>query len=135
MSRKAKKTDDNSILRNSKLVESRTAKMATPYIISSLSVALVSMIDSLVAGRNIGAVALAAVAATAPIFSIEQILDCFIGYGIDKLMIQEVGKGNRKTANRIFGSILVAVAVIYALVFSVIDLNFITVTVGYPESV
>ena len=120
MGRKEKTTVDNSILRNSKLVESRTAKMAAPYIISSMSVALVSMIDSLVAGRNIGAVALAAVAATAPIFSIEQILDCFIGYGIDKLMIQEVGKGNRKTANRIFGSILVAVAVIYALVFSVI---------------
>ena len=89
-----KKLVNDSILRNSKLMESRTAKMATPYIFSTLSVALVSTINSLVAGRNIGAVALAAVAVTAPFFSIEQILDCFIGYSIDKLMIQEVGKGD-----------------------------------------
>lgn len=122
MGRKEKKLVNNSILRNSKLMESRTAKMATPYIFSTLSVALVSAINSLIAGRNIGAVALAAVAATAPFFSIEQILDYFLAYGIDKLMIQEVGKGNRKAANRIFGSILVAVTAAYVLVFGLIIL-------------
>lgn len=120
MSRKEKAIVNNSILRNSKLMESRTAKMATPYIFSTLSVPLVSAINSLVAGRNIGAVALAAVAATAPFFSIEQILDYFFAYGIDKLMIQEIGKGDRKAANRIFAAILVAVTAAYVLVFGVI---------------
>ena len=94
--------------------------MATPYIGSALSVALVTMIDSLVAGRSIGPEALAAVAATAPLISISEILHCLLGFGIDKLMIQEIGRGNRKAANRIFAIVLVAVAVVFALVYLLI---------------
>lgn len=120
MSRKKQKPENNSILKNSELMESRTKKMATPYIAGTLSVALVSLIDSLIAGRSIGSEALAAVAATAPLLSIGEILHCLLCFGVDKLMIQMIGKGDRKAANRIFGSVLVAIAVIFVLVFGLI---------------
>ncbi len=107
---------DFDILRNSALIAGRTRKMALPYIGSTLCVAAVTAIDSMVAGISISSAALAAVAAAAPLLAVKQILHCLLGYGIDKLMIQAIGKGKRKEADRIFGAILIAVFAVFLAV-------------------
>ena len=111
-----KQNRNNSIYRTSSLISARTRKMAFPYIGSTLCVAAVTAIDSLVAGVSIGSQALAALTAVSPFLSIEQILHCLLGYGIDKLMIRAIGNGKRQEANRIFGTVLTAVFFIYLLV-------------------
>ena len=113
--RKSKKNDR--LVRNSVLIADRTKKMALTYIGSTLCAQAVILVDSLVAGISIGPEALAAIAAAGPLLAIEQILHCILGFGIDKLMIQEIGKGNRKEANRIFGAILITVALVYMSVY------------------
>ena len=60
---------------------------------------------------------MAAIAAAAPLLAIEQILHCLLGFGIDKLMIRSIGKGNRKEADRIFGAVLIAVLAVYLIVY------------------
>ena len=103
------------IERNSALIADRTVKMALPYICSTICVAAVAAIDSLVAGISIGTEALAAIAASGPLLAITQILHCLLGFGTDKLMIRSVGRGNRKEADRIFGAILIAVFAVYGV--------------------
>lgn len=105
------------IYRKSSLIAGRTRKMAFPYISSTLCVAAMAAIDSLVAGIGIGSAALAAIAASGPLLAVSQILHCLLGYGIDKLMIRAIGKGSRKEADRIFGAIIIAVFVVYCVVF------------------
>ena len=111
---------NNRVFRNSSLIAGRTKKMALTYIGSTICVAAVSLVDSLVAGISIGADALAAIAASGPLLAIEQILHCLLGVGIDKLMIRAVGKGKREEADRIFGAVLIAVAIVYVLVFGLL---------------
>ena len=106
----------NDIYRKSALVAGRTDKMALPYIGSMLGSAVVTAVDSVVAGVNIGKDALAAIAASGPLLAVTLILHCMLGYGIDKLMIRAIGKGNRKEADRIFGAIIIAVFVVYLAV-------------------
>ena len=91
--------------------------MALPYIGSTLCVAAVTAIDSMVAGISIGTEALAAIAAAGPLLAVAQILHCLLGYGIDKLMIRAIGNGRRKDADRIFGAIIIAVFVIFSAVY------------------
>ena len=105
------------IYRRSSLIAGRTSKMALPYIGSPLCAAAVTAIDSLIAGISIGADALAAIAASGPLLAVAQILHCLLGFGIDKLMIQAIGKGNRKEADRIFGAIIIAAFAVYLAVF------------------
>ena len=106
----------NDIYRKSALVAGRTDKMALPYIGSMLCAAVVTAVDSVVAGINIGKDGLAAIAASGPLLAVTLILHCMLGYGIDKLMIRAIGKGNRKEADRIFGAIIIAVFVVYLAV-------------------
>ncbi len=105
------------VFRKPSLIAGRTKKMALTYVGSTLCAAAVVVIDSLVAGVSIGPKALAAIAAAGPLLTVEQILHCLLGYGIDKLMIQAIGRGNRREADRIFGAILIAVLVVYVVVF------------------
>ena len=91
--------------------------MALPYICSTLCVAAVTAFDSMIAGISIGTDALAAIAASGPLLAVAQILHCLLGYGIDKLMIREIGKGRRKEADRIFASIIIAVLAVYLAVY------------------
>ena len=111
------KEQNDGIFRNSALIADRTKKMALTYIGSTICVAAVTLADSLIAGISIGPEALAAIAAAGPLLTIEQILHCLLGFGIDKLMIREIGKGKRKEADRIFGAVLIAVTVVYVLVY------------------
>ena len=112
-----KKEQYDGVQRNSLLIKGRTSKMAWTYIGSALCVAAVTAVDSLVAGISIGSDALAAIAAAAPFLAIGQILHCLLGFGIDKLMIQAIGRGKRKESNRIFGAVLIAVLAVYLIVF------------------
>ena len=105
------------IYRRSSLIAGRTGKMALPYIASTLCVAAVTAVDSMIAGINIGTDALAAIAAAGPLLAISDILHCLLGYGIDKLMIRAIGKGNRKEADRIFGAILIVVFAVFLAVY------------------
>ena len=93
---KKKKEKEGGVQRNSSLIRGRTSKMAWTYIGSALCVAAVTAFDSLIAGISIGSDALAAIAAAAPLLAIAQILHCLLGFGIDKLMIQAIGRGKRK---------------------------------------
>ena len=111
---------DMEIDRKSSLIAGRTKAMALTYIGSTFCAAAVVIIDSLVAGVSIGPEALAAIAAAGPLLTIGEILHCLLGYGIDKLMIQAIGRGKRKEADRIFGAILIAVAVVYLLVYIIL---------------
>ena len=115
--RKQEKVQAEGVFRRSSLIADRTKKMASPYIGSTLCVAIITLIDSLVAGISIGPQALAAIAASGPFLSITQILHCLLVYGVDKLMVREIGEGKRKEANRVFGAVLTAVIVIYLLVY------------------
>lgn len=90
--------------------------MGRIYVGSALCAALATAVDSLVAGAFIGTEALAAVAAAAPFLAVDGILHCLLGFGIDKLMIQAVGRGEREKADRIFATILLAVFVSYCIV-------------------
>lgn len=108
------KTD---IYRKSALIADRTRKMALPYICSTLCAAAVTAFDSMIAGISIGTDALAAIAASGPLLAVAQILHCLLGYGIDKLMIRAIGKGCRKEADRIFGSVIIAVLAVYLAVY------------------
>ena len=108
---------EDTLLRSSSLIAGTTKKMALTYVGSAMCAAAVVIIDSLVAGVSIGEKALAAIAAAGPLLSVGQILHCMLGFGIDKLMVQAIGKGKRGEANRIFGAILIAVIVVYLLVF------------------
>ena len=114
----AEQTDE--VIRKPSLIASATKKMAVTYLVSTVCAATVVIIDSLVAGISIGQDALAAIAAAGPILAIDQILHCLLGFGIDKLMVQAIGEGDRRRANRIFGAILVTVLVVYALVFALL---------------
>lgn len=106
---------DDGVFRKPWLIAGATKKMALTYVFGTVCAALVTIVDSLIAGVSIGQEALAAIAAAAPLLSIDQILHCLLGFGIDKLMVQAIGEGDRKKADRIFGAILIAVLVIYAL--------------------
>ena len=106
----------NDIYRKSSLIADRTDKMALPYIGSTLCSAAVTAVDSMVAGISIGEEALAAIAATGPLVAVTLVLHCMVGYGIDKLMIRAIGKGNRREADRIFGAIIIAAFVLYLAV-------------------
>ena len=108
------------VSRRPTLIAFATKKMAVTYLVSSMCAAAVTIIDSLVAGVSIGPDALAAMAAVAPLLSVDQILHCLLGFGIDKLMVQAIGEGDRKRSNRIFGAVLVAVFVVYVVVFGVL---------------
>ena len=120
MNEQKKEEPKNEVFRNSSLIAGRTKKMALTYIGSTICVAAVSLVDSLVAGISIGPDALAAIAAAGPLLAIEQILHCLLGFGIDKLMIRAIGKGKRKEADRIFGAVVIAVTVVYVLVFALL---------------
>ncbi len=108
------------VARTSSLIAGTTKKMADTYISGTVCAAVAVIIDSLVAGISIGPEALAAIAASGPLLTLPQILHCLLGFGIDKLMVQEIGKGRRKEANRIFGAVLIAVIVVFSLVFTLI---------------
>lgn|GEM_PF-4550651 len=110
------KKDHIEICRTSELINSRIKKMSVPIVTSSLCVALVTAIDALVAGTFIGSDALAAVAAAAPLLAIDEILHCLLGFGIDRLIIRSVSRGDRREANRIFGTILMTVFAVYLVV-------------------
>ncbi len=112
----SEKKDQIEIHRTSELIADRTTKMGVTFVASALCVALATAVDALVAGAFIGTEALAAVAAAAPFLAINGILHCLLGFGIDKLMIQSVARGNRKEADRIFGTVLIAVLVVYLIV-------------------
>lgn len=105
------------VFRKPELIAGATKKMAVTYIVGTVCAALVTIVDSLIAGISIGQEALAAIAAAGPLLCFDQILHCLLGFGIDKLMIQAIGEGDHKKANRIFGAILIAVTVIYVCVF------------------
>ena len=111
------KQDINDIYRKSSLIAGRTGKMALPYVGSTLCIAAVTACDSLIAGISIGTEALAAIAAAGPLLAVNQILHCLLGFGIDKLMIRAIGKGNRKEADRIFGAIIIAVIAVFLSVY------------------
>ena len=104
-------------LRKSALIAGTTKKMALTYVGGTVCAAAVVIIDSLVAGISIGEEALAAIAAAGPLLALGQILHCLLGFGIDKLMVQAIGEGKRKEADRIFGAVLIAVAVVFLVVF------------------
>ena len=112
-----KKEQEDGVQRNSELIAGRTQKMALTYIGSTICAATITAVDSLVAGISIGENALAAIAAAAPLLAIEQILHCLLCFGVDKLMIQAIGNGKRKEADRIFGSILITILAAYLIVF------------------
>ena len=105
------------VLRKPSLIAGTTRKMALTYVGGTVCAAAVVIIDSLVAGVSIGEEALAAIAAAGPLLALTQILHCLLGYGIDKLMVQAIGEGKRKKADRIFGAVLIAVTVVFLLVF------------------
>ena len=105
------------VLRKPSLIAGTTKKMALTYASSTVCAALVVIVDSLIAGISIGEEALAAIAAAAPLLSLMQILHCLLGFGIDKLMVQAIGEGKREEADRIFGAVLIAVVVVYLIVF------------------
>ena len=111
------KAKNEEVFRRSSLIAGRTGKMAMTYVFSTICVAAVTAVDSLFAGVCIGPEALAAIAAAAPFLTLNQILHCLLVFGVDKMMIQAIGRGKRKEADRIFGSILIAVAVVYLLVY------------------
>ena len=113
----AKDSQDEGVSRRPTLIAFATKKMAVTYLVSTLCAAAVTIVNSLVAGVSIGPDALAAMAAAAPILSVDQIMHCLLGFGIDKLMVQAIGEGDRKRADRIFGAVLVAVFVVYVVVF------------------
>ena len=108
------------VSRRPTLIAFMTKKMAVTYLASTLCAAAVTIINSLVAGVSIGPEALAAMAAAAPVLSVDQVLHCLLGFGIDKLMVQAIGEGDRKRADRIFGAVLVAVLVVYVVVFGIL---------------
>ena len=110
------------VSRKPSLIAGTTKKMAATYVLGTVCAAAVVIIDSLVAGVSIGAEALAAIAAAGPLLTVGEILHCLLGYGIDKLMVQAIGEGNRREANRIFGAVLLAVTAVYLLVFGAIIL-------------
>ena len=110
------------IFRKPFLIAGATKKMALTYIVGTVCAATVTIVDSLIAGVSIGQEALAAIAAAGPLLTLDQILHCLLGFGIDKLMVQAIGKGDRKKANRIFGAVLIAVPITYALVFGILIL-------------
>ena len=99
------------------LVAGRTQKMARHYVRSTLCVALATTVDSLVAGWQIGSDALAAISAVAPLLAIGQILHCLLAFGIEKIMIQHIGRGERREANRVFGTVLIAIFAVHLIVF------------------
>ncbi len=117
---KSNDTQDVGVSRRPTLIAHATKKMAVTYLVSALCAGAVTIVDSLIAGVGIGPGALAAITAAAPILSVDQILHCLLGFGIDKLMIQAIGEGDRRRANRIFGAVLVAVFVIYVAVFGML---------------
>ena len=108
--------EEDGVFRKPELIAGATKKMAVTYIVGAVCAALVTIIDSLIAGVSMGQEALAAIATAGPLLCFDQILHCMLGFGIDKLMIQAIGEGDHKKANRIFGAILIAVFVIYACV-------------------
>ncbi len=110
------------VSRTSSLVAYATGKMAVTYVFGTICASAVTIVDSLIAGVSIGQEALAAIAAAAPLLTMDQILHCVLGIGIDKLMIRAIGEGDRKKANRIFGTILITVPISYALVFGLLGL-------------
>lgn len=105
------------VFRKPSLIAGATKKMAFTYAGSAVCAAAIVIIDSLVAGVSIGEEALAAIAAAGPLLALPQILHCFLGFGVDKLMVQAIGEGKRREANRIFGAVLISVAVVFLLVF------------------
>ena len=110
------------VSRKPSLIAGTTKKMAATYVTGTVCAAAVVIIDSLVAGVSIGADALAAIAAAGPLLAVGDILHCLLGFGIDKLMVQAIGEGKRKEADRIFGAVLLAVTVVFLLVFGSIIL-------------
>lgn len=108
------------VFRKPSLIAGMTRKMALTYVGGAVCAAAVVIIDSLIAGVSIGADALAAIAAAAPLLSLGQILHCMLGFGIDKLMVQAIGEGKRNEANRIFGAVLAAVLVVYVVVYALL---------------
>ena len=103
------------VLRKPSLIAGATKKMALTYVFGAVCAASITVVDSLIAGVSIGQEALAAIATAGPLLSIDQILHCLLGFGIDKLMVQAIGEGDHKKADRIFGAILIAVLAIYGL--------------------
>ena len=108
---------NDEVLRKPSLIAGTTKKMALTYVGGTVCAAAVVIIDSLVAGVSIGEEALAAIAAAGPLLALTQILHCLLGFGVDKLMVQAIGEGKRKEADRIFGAVLIAVTVVFLLVF------------------
>ena len=105
------------MLRKPSLIAGTTKKMALTYVSGTAAAAAVVVIDALIAGVSIGEEALAAIAAAGPLLMLEQILHCLLGFGIDKLMVQAIGEGKRKEADRIFGAIIIAVIAVFLLVY------------------
>ena len=108
---------NDEVLRKPSLIAGATKKMALTYVGGTVCATAVVIIDSLIAGVSIGEKALAAIAAAGPLLALDQILHCLFGFGIDKLMIQAIGEGKRKEADRIFGAILIAAVVAFLIVF------------------
>ncbi len=108
------------VFRKPSLIAGATKKMALTYVFGAVCAASIAVVDSLIAGVSIGQEALAAIAAAGPLLSIDQILHCMLGFGIEKLMVQAIGEGDHKKADRIFGAILIAVLVVYGFACGVL---------------
>ena len=107
----------NDISRTDTLIGKRYQKLVAPQIASSLVKSLMVFMDSLLAGQFIGMTALAAIALTAPILAIDEMLHCLLGAGLSLQVSQAVGQENRAKANRIVAATLGAVLLVYVLIF------------------
>ena len=108
---------NNAITRTSKLISQKYMQLVVPNSLSAVTKALLLIVDSFLAAKFIGVSAMATVSLATPFLALDEMLHCFLGMGMSAEMSQAIGKGDRKRAHRILAAVLIAVVIIYILVF------------------
>lgn len=102
--------------KHASIYEIRQLKLFGPYAISAICTLAITMINTIIAGKFIGATALAAIELTTPILLIDEGLHEIFGTGIPRIISKLRVEKGKETADRAIAAILTAVCISYVVV-------------------
>ncbi len=104
-------------------LSSLLARYAIPAIIAMTSSSLYNIIDSIFIGHGVGALAISGLALTMPLMNLSSAFGSMVGVGAAAIISIRLGEGNRATAEKTLGNVVLLNALI-GIVMMIISILF-----------
>lgn len=104
-------------------ISSLLVRYAIPSIIAMTSSSLYNIVDSIFIGHGVNPLAISSLALTMPLMNVASAFGAMIGIGASAIISIRLGQGNRRSAERVLGNVLLLNLLIGTL-FTVLSLAF-----------